>query len=327
MNAQTKKCPMCAEQIPADAVLCPYCATRLVGETLPPPPVVIQPPIMPVQPLPAPKKKGVRWVIGGLTFGLCAILAVLVILASNSGLQLPAFIVSLTPTPTPTRTFTPTHTLDYTATQKVLDDQHATATAQAAQTVVFDASRWTQAIFDPFDWNKYGWGVGSYAGSCINGDQDLLNGRYVWNFTAKSGCVLRSYPNYRAVEDFYLAVDCQQISGAEDAACGVILRKLDDDHYYYFSVSTDQYVSMLAWQESEWISLLSQKSQAIQPWKVNRMIVIAQGSHFLFFVNGQYVAELVDEKIASGKVGLMIDLNYPDDTAVFEFDNFELRVP
>ena len=135
-------------------------------------------------------------------------------------------------------------------------------------------------------------------------------------------------PNYQAVEDFYLAVDCQQISGAEDAACGVLLRKMDGDHYYYyFSIGTDQSVRMQAWLESEWTSLLNEKNQAIQPWKVNRMIVIAQGSHFLFLVNGQYVAELDDENIALGKVGLMIGLNHAEDTAAFEFDNFELRVP
>jgi len=324
MNASTKKCPMCAEQIPADSVLCPYCGTRLVGEDPPPPPLVQPPPTLPVQPLPAPKKKGSRWPIG-LQVGLGIILAVTIIVVSGLGKQLIAFTVS--PTSTPTRTFTPTPTLDYTATQQVLEDQRATSTAQAAQTVVFDASRWTQAIFDPFDLNKYDWSVGTYAGSCSTGDRNLINGRYAWTVTAKSGCIMYNSPNYQAVEDFYLAVDCQQISGAEDAACGVLLRKLDDEHYYYFSIGTDQSVRMSAWLESEWTSLLNEKNQAIQPWKVNRMIVIAQGSHFLFFVNGQYVAELDDANIARGKVGLMIGLNHADDTAAFELDNFELRVP
>jgi hypothetical protein len=325
MNAMTQKCPMCAEQIPADSVLCPYCGTRLVGEDLPPPSLVQPPPTLPVQPLPAPKKKGNRWPIG-LQVGLGIILAVTIIIVSGLGKQLIAFTVS--PTITPTRKFTPTPTLDHTATQQGLDNQHATATAQAAQAVVFDTSRWAEALFDPFDQNKYDWSIGAYEGSCSTGDRNLLDGRYAWTVTAKSGCIMYNYPNYQAVEDFYLAVDCQQISGAEDAACGVLLRRMDgDNYYYYFSIGTDQYVRMQAWLETEWTSLLKEKNQAIQPWKVNRLIVLARGSHFIFFVNGQYVAELDDGNIARGKVGLIVNLNHAEDTAAFEFDNFELRVP
>jgi hypothetical protein len=283
---------------------------------------------MPVHPLRPQKKKGSALKFGVLVLCLSVILTILAIifisLAANGGLQLPVSIVS--PTRTPTRIFTPTRTLDYTATQRVLENQRMTATAYAAQTVVFDASHWTQAIFDPFDSNQYKWPMGSSEDGCMARNTKLSNGRYVWSATAKGGCVWSSSPKYQVVEDFYLAVDCQQISGAEDAACGVILRHLDDD-YYYFSISTDQDVRMYLLLESEWTSLLNQKNQAIQPWKANRITVIARGSHFLFLVNDQYVAELDDQNIASGKVGLMFYLNHADDVAVFELDNFELRVP
>jgi hypothetical protein len=318
---------MCAEHIPADAVICPYCGTSLVSETLPPPPVVQLPPAVLVQPLPTPKKKVWGLVIGALVVGLGAILLVLAILVTNGELRPPAFIVSSTPTSTPTITITPTYTLDHTATQLYLENQRATATEQAAQTVVFDASRWTQAIFDPFDWNKYNWYIGSSSGTCMNVDIKLLNGRYAGSANAMGSCIWYSSPNYQAVEDFYLAVDCQQISGAEDAACGVILRHLDDKNFYYFSISTDQSAKMKAMLDSGWATLVNEKSQSIQPWMVNRISVIAQGSHFLFLVNDQYVAEIDDENIARGKVGLMIGLNHIDDTAAFELDNFELRVP
>jgi hypothetical protein len=158
-------------------------------------------------------------------------------------------------------------------------------------------------------------------------DLKLSNGRYAGNASAKSSCIWYSSPNYQAVEDFYLAADCLQISGAEDAACGVILRHLDDKNFYYFSISTNQTAKMKVMLEGGWSTLVNQTTQAIQPWKVNRMVVMVQGSHFLFLVNDQYVAELDDQNIARGKVGLMMTLYNVDDTAAFEFDNFELRIP
>ena len=60
---------------------------------------------------------------------------------------------------------------------------------------------------------------------------------------------------------------------------------------------------------------------------MNRLAVVAEGAHFVLFVNDQYVAEVDDDRLSSGMVGVAVDLFDPGDEAVFEFDNFELRVP
>jgi hypothetical protein len=324
MSESTKKCPMCAEQVPLDAVICPYCATPFNGGTPIPLPLSQTPVPIPVKSVPAPRKAAWRWIVIFLTISLSTVLVVLG-LVKNAVIQLPEFIYSLIPTLT--STITPTPTPDYTATQQFLEDQLATVTAQVAQSTLFEASRWTQVMFDSFDRNGYNWYMGTLNRECGINDLSLWNGRYTWIDTAKTGCVSYVWPNYQSLENFYLSVDCQQLSGAVDSACGVILRNQDEENFYYFSVSTDQYISFQVRQDDEWISLLNQKELAIQPWMLNRMIVVVMDSHFLFFVNGQYVAEMDDMRIESGKVGLMVDLKNMDDTATFEFDNFELRVP
>jgi hypothetical protein len=72
MAANTKKCPMCAEEIPAEVTVCPYCDTQLVGEAQP----SVSPQQVPLQgALPAAKPKRTGLVIGLVVAGL-AILAI-----------------------------------------------------------------------------------------------------------------------------------------------------------------------------------------------------------------------------------------------------------
>jgi len=55
--------------------------------------------------------------------------------------------------------------------------------------------------------------------------------------------------------------------------------------------------------------------------------VIAEGSQYSFFVNDQLVGEVIDDEWTAGSIKLFIQLCEPDDSAVIEFDNMEVRVP
>jgi hypothetical protein len=124
MTETTKKCPMCAELVPADALFCPYCATRF-GEqapiaTTPASTPVVAPATPAIQQPPAvamPRKASFTgwWVAGGAV--LLILVGIIAILLWTQRQSLP-LVVNLLPSatstplpPTQTPQDTPTHTL------------------------------------------------------------------------------------------------------------------------------------------------------------------------------------------------------------------------
>jgi len=148
MNATIQKCPMCAEQIPADAVLCPYCGTRL-GENAQAAPLPSAPAVV-VSP-PTRKSRTGLWIAGALVVGIILCGAVVVVLwpqrfdlplASNLfASPTPTATPTLPPTITPTRTPRPTLTHSVTATETIVQYIPVSATAKD----FYDyATRWGQ---------------------------------------------------------------------------------------------------------------------------------------------------------------------------------------
>ncbi|MEW6092983.1 MAG: hypothetical protein AB1531_03355 [Chloroflexota bacterium] len=112
MSTANKKCHMCAEEIPVEATICPFCGTQLTSEP-PPSATILQAAPQVVPPAGKPKRTGL---VIGLVAGSLAILCVIVGIiwvVSQGG------ITELIPTlATPTRTPRPTSTPDYAATSQ-----------------------------------------------------------------------------------------------------------------------------------------------------------------------------------------------------------------
>ncbi len=118
METTTKKCPMCAEQIPAEAKTCPYCSTQfgeagpVVPSTPRPAPSPLAKPYSPPPSVARPAKKSSSWVwiLGILILLVCAYLLIETDLFRSSTLSLPTATLTATLTHTPTRTPNPTPT-------------------------------------------------------------------------------------------------------------------------------------------------------------------------------------------------------------------------
>jgi hypothetical protein len=135
-------------------------------------------------------------------------------------------------------------------------------------------------------------------------------------------------PDIASVSDFYLTAEARRVSGVEDGQYGVILRRADRDNYGLFKIEDSQYFKFSVRYEGEWETVIDwTEASAIRPGEVNRLTVIAEGSHFTFYINDEYVGEADDDRLTRGQSGLAIELLDAGDAATFEFDNFEVRAP
>ena len=119
----TKKCPMCAEQIPSAVVLCPLCGTRFEenGQVTPPPAGPVKPPSVSPPSLPAKKSHAGLWI--AVVLVLVVILGALGALLWTQRFNIPGLsgllatsTSTVTPTLPPTVTSTPSPTPDRQAT-------------------------------------------------------------------------------------------------------------------------------------------------------------------------------------------------------------------
>jgi hypothetical protein len=68
-------------------------------------------------------------------------------------------------------------------------------------------------------------------------------------------------------------------------------------------------------------------SDFIVPDGDNRLEVGAEDGQFVLFINVHLVAQMDEKTRPVGEVGLMMSVYEAGDAVIYEFDDFELRVP
>lgn len=202
------------------------------------------------------------------------------------------------------------------------------ATEGALQSLFDSAARWPVLFEDSFDQvdEAKDWPLGSQDDPLASISWSITGGKYDWEAEAKDSFVWWAYPTLDPASDFYLAASARQISGPGTGEYGLVYRMTENDDYYLFELSADGQFAVFLNDANGWETLLDwQDSDAIQLDGENQMAVFAQGEQFYFFINGQKVADLYDDRLAEGKVGLLIGLSNEGDTGKWEFDNFEYR--
>lgn len=205
-------------------------------------------------------------------------------------------------------------------------DAQVTPSTEVAEV---DTGRWPVVMLDEFDGEETLWFEGELSNDMITAVHTVENGKYVWE-TNGNGTVNWYYAREDApvVSDFYFSVEAQKVSGPSTASYGYLFRTNDAAAYYFHIVDSTQQYLVSRWDFSSWTPLIPPTfSEAIRPDEVNTLAVQAEGSHFVFLVNGEIIAQLDDDTNGFGVVGLAIDLVSPGDEAIFEWDNFELRAP
>jgi serine/threonine-protein kinase len=213
----------------------------------------------------------------------------------------------------------------------------ATAAAYAEATAMAEArlyaplresSGWPLVLADDFSAEGNAWSIGDYSDSLVAGSRSIDDGVYRWKAEAFDDFVWWVIPDVDAASDLYLAVDARLIGGVSDAQYGLVFRRVDSENYYLLLVSDDGYFEFVGVSEGDWTLFVEwTETSALRPGEVNRLEIVAQGSQFTFYINGEYVGEYSDDGLTSGKPALVVGLSEAGDTSVVEFDNFELRVP
>ncbi len=228
-------------------------------------------------------------------------------------------------TPTLTKTPSPTPTPNLTATQRVVQ---STSTAQAIQALATDSfSQWPVLFSETFDSNKNDWIIGENDGEYASVSREIKDGKYSWDVASKKGVIAWVAPDIDPVSDFHLSADFKRTSGSDQFDYGLVFREDSKSNLYYFGIDHDGFFVLLSY-DNEWTDMLEYtRTPIISSEETNRLTVIAEGTHFTFFINDQYVGEMTDDTLSTGTAAIAVEMYEADLQATFEFDNFELRAP
>jgi len=320
-------CPKCGAPLrfdphPGDETLeCPYChGTVIIPEDL----RIPEPRAAAVRQPPAPSRPSSKtgWVFFAIVAGLFATVMIIANLSSQPTSD------SLTDT----STYDPGADLpasDPTAVEDPTATFEAAATGEALQSLLKTEQNWPAGFGDAFADNTHKWRTGDVRDSYISGNRSIANGIYVWKITSVKSAFDYSFPDTPDGQDFYASVDMKLVSMPDDpdADAGLVFRyNSDDQTWYYFSVNNEGQYYFGWYDGTSWSTLIPETgSDAIHIGQVNRLSVGAQGSQFIFVVNGRMVDHFIDDNLASGNTGLGINLPEADEKASIEFSNFSVQ--
>jgi len=189
---------------------------------------------------------------------------------------------------------------------------------------------WPLLASENFDGNSYGWLTGEEESSTLRQSWRIENGLYLWQAQAlKANVSWQVVPTLDAQDDFYLALRLQKVKGAATANAGLVFRKQDDANYYVFLVNdTGGDFSIALLLQGRWQILKNwTPSTAIRYGGPNKLAVLAEGPMLKFYINERLVAQIANDALSAGQVGMIINLSARSDSALFQFDELELRAP
>lgn len=128
-------------------------------------------------------------------------------------------------------------------------------------------------------------------------------------------------------EDVIVEVDAQKIAGPEDNSYGVVCRQ-QGDTYYYFEITSDGYYKIARFVDDEYYEILPwTETEAILPGNgLNHIRIECVGTTLAMYVNGISLAEVQDNAIQDGYVGLVVG-SFENPGVDLLFDNFYAASP
>lgn len=214
------------------------------------------------------------------------------------------------------------------ATSSTTNDIASENTGLPPDEILKGAKSWTLVHSSSFDTDDSKWVIGEFRDNGEVGKWSISDRKYLWEMKSIANDAIRyNYPALSPLDNFYVSVD---INLVKESSIGVrygLIFRGTEDVFYTFRLEDGHYYRIRRRNEDgSWDNLTDRiPSSAIQFQKVNRLSLIADGNHFLFFINDQFVHEIFDSVLPTGNVGLATTINAEGDEVILEFDNFEVR--
>lgn len=190
-------------------------------------------------------------------------------------------------------------------------------------------SEWHIVFGDSFDTNTGQWEIGTDDDpNNATVDRQIVDGKYHWEMRANRDYATITSGWGKTDADFYLAADIHQLSGSAACYYGLTFRQSENSTYHFMLGDNDQKFTVFAYDQNGARPLIAAtESTAIRSGDTNRLAIMAEGSHYRFFINDQQVGEVDDDQLDAGHATLLVQQCKAGDTAAFEFDNVEVRAP
>lgn len=181
----------------------------------------------------------------------------------------------------------------------------------------------SQPFEDDFSDPASGWGAASHE-TYVRGYQQ---GRYLFQIDVPRWFVWAT--GGRKYEDVELEA-VARAAGQPDNHYGLICR-YDEDRFYYFAVSADGYYAIFYMNEEGDLMPLTGaamlRSSAIHTdGSDNRIVAACDATTLTLTINGEVMAEVKDDRLVSGDVGMGAGTVSIGNTSVW-FDDLEVRRP
>ncbi len=189
-------------------------------------------------------------------------------------------------------------------------------------------------VFDAFNDNSKGWTMGKQTGDYSISDEYIEGGKLYLEFETinEEGAIVYDTLDKTFSGDKYeVSIDGKlQPDSTDTTDYGIIFRMLDKSNYYYFIINEHyQEFAITSKVNGEFTDITQDWVQTtlISSSTPNTIKVVADGTKFDFFINGQMVYTTTISSVPNtGKVGILGQSYEVGDKGTIAFDNLTVSV-
>ena len=237
---------------------------------------------------------------------------------------------TFTPTPTDLSSSTPTpeEHEDSVSPPPVNQPISPTPRQESGDSVVVDLPPFDGEILfqDQFDSNQNDWYVGEETDEYGRYETEIVDGRYRLSHEADQGVFIWEEPTGAEFDNFVLSVEAIPVEYSAAFAYGLVFRSGTEQELYAFEIDSDGYFFINRLDNGSWETLVEfTEMAAINADGPNQLTVAALGPTLSFFINDEKAITIEDDALASGSIGVAMELYEAGDGATIDFDNLIVR--